>query len=70
MILLREILLKEKLKEFCVMEMHEVVKKVWEEFNREVSMKEVKKELKKFMENKRETGVLVLSDTLLFNIAL
>lgn len=70
MILLREILLKEKLKEFCVMEMQEVVKKVWEEFNREVSMKEVKKELKKFMENKRETGVLVLSDTLLFNIAL
>ena len=70
MILLREILLKEKLKEFSVMEMPEVVKKVWEEFNREVSMKEVKKELKKFMENKRETGVLVLSDTLLFNIAL
>jgi len=50
---MKSLLIEEKLQEYSMLAMEEVVKIIRGNMNQETSYKEVKKELKKFIENKK-----------------
>lgn len=68
--LLEEILLKGKIDEIKNIELNELEKNIKNRTTGEFSLKEVRKELGVYCENKKEKGCLLKSDNFLLNTAL